>query len=522
MSYKQIFKSMKILKFMIIALLAMCGLNSCSEDCDHEFNDVDYSKSIIGIWSSESEAYEEGIRFTEDGKFNAFGNKGEGDFYVDGTWKLHKNRLVLTTSNGTTHFSGTIQVYAEDVMLMTSDGSKDTHVYHYYVDSPFPKSLVGTWTCLEANFAEALTINENGSLVSTRLEGGNYWDGMQGTFMEEEGAYGIELNGDYSFGSYEVVSGELLVLINNKTNTRRTYRFCKEDLSEEIVGMWVCNDGPQDKENEMIIRTYDTNGKVATTGIYLGDDNANPILGSESNYKVIGDLVFKEFPKSVADKIGVTHTAERLIYTPKATTAGDVMTVLFYLPVGDASVESRSSYLRIKQTLDLPGQKYDYIKTFVTNVKGEDKDIPFLNTSFNFAKMDGSIIDKFMKSILFNVEFPDANTIKYSYLLEGQNIVMTAPIEVEGNKMTIKMSKTNPVYKDVVVYTFQDQDNTQMHWYMPTSSFENFFGNTSVAVMLGHGQLDINDTEAIAGVYKTIADAVESINLSLVMTKGTK
>ena len=50
---------------MIIALVAMCGLNSCSEDCDHEFNDVDYSKSIIGIWSSESEAYEEGIRFTE-------------------------------------------------------------------------------------------------------------------------------------------------------------------------------------------------------------------------------------------------------------------------------------------------------------------------------------------------------------------------------------------------------------------------------------------------------------------------
>ena len=85
MSYKQIFKSMKILKFMIIALVAMCGLNSCSEDCDHEFNDVDYSKSIIGVWSSESETYEEAIRILEDGKFMAFGNKGEGDFYVDGT-----------------------------------------------------------------------------------------------------------------------------------------------------------------------------------------------------------------------------------------------------------------------------------------------------------------------------------------------------------------------------------------------------------------------------------------------------
>jgi hypothetical protein len=136
--------------------------------------------------------------------------------------------------------------------------------------------------------------------------------------------------------------------------------------------------------------------------------------------------------------------------------------------------------------------------------------------------MNGSIIDKFLKSILFTVEFPDANTIKYSYLLEGQNIVMIAPVEVEGNKMTIKTSANNPVYHDVEVYTFQDQDNTQMHMYMHTTAFEKFFANTSVAVMLGHGQLDINDTDAIAGVYQTVADAVESINLSLVMTKTSK
>ena len=175
----------KIFIFCMMALVAMCGLNSCSEDCDHDVIDVDYSKSILGVWSSESETYEEGIRFYEDGKFIAFGNKGEGDYYVDGTWTLHRNRLVLTTSEGETHFSGIIEVYAEDVMLMTADGSKDTYVYHYFVDSPFPKSLVGTWTCLESNLAEALTINEDGSLVSTRLDGGNYWEGMKGTFMEE-------------------------------------------------------------------------------------------------------------------------------------------------------------------------------------------------------------------------------------------------------------------------------------------------------------------------------------------------
>jgi hypothetical protein len=178
-----------------------------------------------------------------------------------------------------------------------------------------------------------------------------------------------------------------------------------------------------------------------------------------------------------------------------------------------------STWLRVKQNLDLAGNKYDYIKTFVTNVKGEDKDIPFLNTSFNFAKMDGAIIDKFLKSTLFSVEFPKANEIKYSFLVDGKSNFMSAPIEVEGNKMTIKMSANGP-YHDVVVYTFQDQDNTQMHMYMPTTSFEKFFANTSVHVMLGNGQLKENDTEEIAGVYKTIADAVESINLSIVMSQS--
>ncbi|MBO7301389.1 MAG: hypothetical protein J6U58_01610 [Bacteroidaceae bacterium] len=116
----------------------------------------------------------------------------------------------------------------------------------------------------------------------------------------------------------------------------------------------------------------------------------------------------------------------------------------------------------------------------------------------------------------------EANKIKYSYLLEGKNIVIDAPIEVDGNKMTIKMSANNPAYQDVDMYAFQDQDNTQMHWYMPTTSFEKFFGNTSVALMLGYGQLDKDDTEGIANVYKTIADAVGSINLCLVMKKTAK
>jgi hypothetical protein len=196
------------------------------------------------------------------------------------------------------------------------------------------------------------------------------------------------------------------------------------------------------------------------------------------------------------------------------------MTILFYLPVGDNNVELRSSYLRIKQHLELPGMKYDYIKTFVSNVKGADKDVEFMGYTFNFSKMNGAVLDKMLKTVLFAVEFPDANTIRYTCQYNEFNMEMDAPIEVDGNKMTIKMSERDAAYKDVDLYTFQDQDNTQMHMYMPTYAFETFFANMQIAFMSELGQLDKTDAAAVEAVFNSIDEAVETINLSLVMTKA--
>ena len=378
-----------------------------------------------------------------------------------------------------------------------------------FIEVDYSKDLVGTWTCLEADYASSLVFTADGKVLCSGVGGGEYWEDINGVFSSKNNNLSISFENGHKFdGRLDMVANKC-ISIANEDGTLHTYNYCANNLADEVVGMWVWVDSNNGNGTDnMAIQTYKEDGTAIFTAFYEGEGYT---VNNESTYRIIGDLLIQNVPNN-----NPSYMARRLIYNANATALGDVLTS--YDPTSNETL----SWLRISQSLDLAGQKYDYIKTFVSNVKGEDKDIPFLNTSFNFAKMDGSIIDKFLKSILFTVEYPDANTIKYSYLLEGQNIVMTAPIEVEGNKMTIKMSQTNPVYKDVVVYTFQDQDNTQMHWYMPTSSFENFFGNTSVAVMLGHGQLDINDAEAIAGVYQTIADAVESINLSLVMTKGTK
>ena len=375
--------------------------------------------------------------------------------------------------------------------------------------------LVGTWTYIRANYAEALVFNADGTILSTGVEDGEYWENVAGTYVIKDNVVTMKFEDDDNVkGHIDVVPG-IAFTVYEEDGENWTFNYCKEDLSDEILGMWVGNDGVA-AGNKMNIQTFKENGKATFTG--FGSYADTYFVNDETSYKVVGDLLIYSLPQDKLVEGASPYITLKLSYTPNGTAYGDIMGQL----AKTDKAEITSSWLRIKQTLDLPGNQYDYIKTFVTNVKGEDKDIPFLNTSFNFAKMDGAIIDKFLKSILFTVEFPEANKIKYSYLLEGQNIVIEAPILVEGNKMTIKMSAINPAYLDVDMYAFQDQDNTQMHWYMHTTSFEKFFANTSVALMLGHGQLDKNDTEAIANVYKTIADAVHSINLSLVMTKTAK
>ena len=403
-------------------------------------------------------------------------------------------------------------------MLGFSSCSEDCN--HEFIEVDYSKDLVGTWTCLTADYAEALVIKADGSVVSTGVENGEYWDGVKGSIKTTNNKMSLlfEDNDNYE-GRFEMICGEAFTIFD-ENGKHLTYRYCANDLADEVLGMWVCNDGPQNNENEVIIRTYDKNGKVITTGVYTGGDNTNPILNSEANYKVVGDLVFKEFPKDIADKTGITHNAERLIYTPKATASGDIMTILFYLPVGDSNVELRSSYLRINQSLDLAGQKYDYIKTFVSNVKGEDKDIDFMGYTFNFAKMDGSGLDKMLKALLFAVEFPDANTLGYSYQMNGNKETYNSPIVVEGNTMTIKMSEKVATLKDVVLYAFQDADCSQMHFYMHKTAFVNFYTNMQAMLMEATDeQFDINNAEAVNAIYDNINNAVETINVSLVMSK---
>ena len=387
---------------------------------------------------------------------------------------------------------------------------------HDFIEVDHSKDLVGTWTCMEANYAEALVINADGSVLSTGVEDGEYWENIKGNIKTINNKMTLTFeDGDNYEGRFEMICGEAFTIFD-VNGDHLTYRYCENDLADEVVGMWVCTYVPW-MDADMAVNVYQADGKAFFTG-FVGNVDFDYAANVETTYTVIGDLMFQSNPMSYEG--APQYLVFRLDYSPNGSELGDVLTNTNLMAFGDEVFETTASMFRIRQTLDLAGKKYDYIKTFVSNVKGEDKDIDFMGYTFNFAKMDGSGLDKMLKSLLFAVEFPDANTLGYSYQMNGNKETYNSPIVVEGNKMTIKMSDKVATLKDVVLYAFQDADCSQMHFYMHKTAFVNFYTNMQAMLMEATDeQFDINNAEAVNAIYNEINNAVETINVSLVMSK---
>ena len=364
--------------------------------------------------------------------------------------------------------------------------------------------LVGTWTCLTNGYAEALVIKADGSVLSTGYDGEDYWENVAGNIVIKNNvATMIFEDGDNFKGHFDLVPGVAFTIYAEDGN-HLTFNLCEEDLADEIVGMWVCTQGVFGNEEEStIIVTYKDNGKAYLSGFF--PETNGYVNQIESNYKVIGNMIIS----SVED--GTRYLIKKIDIIPNGTELGDIMTTY------DLATGTNPSFLRIKQHLELAGKTYNYHNVYVSNVDGVDQEINILGDSFNFAKMDGSELDLKLRSTLFKVEFPKADTIKYTCRYSSElEASVEAPIAVDGNKLTIKMSEVYPSCKDVVLYTYQDADNSQMHMYMPTTSFINFFGNMQVTMMAQLGQLNLNDAAAVKAVYDNIDAAVNTINVSLV------
>ena len=183
---------MKKIKLFVIALVAMCGFSACSEDCDHNFIEYDYSKD-----------------------------------------------------------------------------------------------LVGTWTCLQNGYAEALVISADGSAVSTGIEDGEYWEDVRGNIKTINNKMTMTFeDGDNWEGRFEMLSGEAFTIFEENGETF-TYNYCANDLSEEIVGMWVFDKG----DENIAITTYSEDGYMITT-TQASEFIPGDLVNGVSKYKLLVTLDF--------------------------------------------------------------------------------------------------------------------------------------------------------------------------------------------------------------------------------------
>ena len=388
---------------------------------------------------------------------------------------------------------------------------------HEFIEYDYSQDLVGTWTCMDMDYAEALVIKADGSVEVTGVVDGEYFE-TKGTIkvVNNKMTYKLD-NGDEWEGRFEMTKGESFTMVwDDEFDIRYTYRYCENDLADEIVGMWVCNEGLPGVENDMVIKTYTENGKMAMT-TQTSEIVGKDLVNVESDYKVIGDLLFMMLPTENVTEGKTPYLASQLTYIPDGTSLGDILTEKSYVAFNNGDViYSTASFLRVKQSLNLTGKTYDYSSAYVTNVKGKDEDFSIMGNIFNIANINGGDFDIILGSTLFCVEL-NANSIKHKYILNGQDKVFDAPITVEGNKVTLDMSAVNPALRKVEMYMYQDADDSQLHMYMHTDAFINYFANLEVVTLLQAGNINQSDAAAVAKVFADMEARVESINVSFVL-----
>ena len=381
---------------------------------------------------------------------------------------------------------------------------------HEFIEYDNTKNLVGTWTYLEEGQAEAMVIKEDGSFTITGVMNGGI-----GALYEEKGTIKVVNNkvtlvynsGDVFEGRLELVVGKSLsIVLNEEYDIRLTYDYCANDLADEIVGMWVCNDGPTSAKGDMMIQVFNADGSSVMTG------HADELLVNDksTSYKVVGDLVFLTMNKE-----SVKYETFKMTYSPNGTAYGDIMTLT--LAINNANIAPTTTWVRVKQSLDLAGKTYDYKSAYVTNAKGKDEDFTIMGNTFNIDKIKAYDFDKMFGGDLFCVEL-NANSFKYKLRLDnGQYTGFDTPMTIDGNKVTLDMNAINPALRKVEMYMFQDANDTQVHIYMHTDAFINYFANMEVYTLILEGKIDPTDTAAIEKVFADMEARVESINVSFVM-----
>ena len=406
------------------------------------------------------------------------------------------------------------KLMAVGLVAMIGLGSCEKDCDHNFIEYDYTNDLVGTWSIIGPDHAEALVIKADGTIEYTGVDQREYFEGTARYEVVNNRMKLMWDDGTTDEGRLDVVRGvNFSITIDEETGGGFYYAYCPEDLSDKMVGSWMYQ---TDMTSE--IHSYYADGTADCRAYYYMDEPYESLI--TGTYKVIGDILFETMVYGEGED-AVLSFASRISYKPDGSPFGDVMTSHSLGINGEELEEYDAAVVRVKPSIDLAGKQYDYKETKVTNVKGDDMDINFMGYTFNFAKMDGSGLDAMLKTLLFHIEFTDANTLRYTYQQNNGKETFDVPVEVEDYKVTVKMSAKMPTLKDVVFYAFQNEGGNQMHLCMDKVAFVNFYTNMQAMLMEATDeQFDITDAEAVNAIHNHIDQAVETIKVSFVMEAG--
>jgi hypothetical protein len=385
---------------------------------------------------------------------------------------------------------------------------------HDFIEHDYTNDLVGTWSVIGPDSAEALEIKADGTMKFTGVFEGEFFESMARYELANNRMKMVWDDGVTQEGRLNVVSGaSFSLVIDEERGAGYYFAYCHKEFSDKVVGSWLIQ---TDETSE--IHTYYDNGTTKTVGYYynLGEHFETSVPGT---YKVVGDILFDNVQYS-EDK--VLSFGARISHESNGSPFGDTLTTTSLYLQDNELLEEVTTAVRVNPSLDLASKKYNFAGCNVTNVKGESKEVEFMGYNFNFAEMDGSGLDVMLKALSFNIEFDgEGKKLLYSYKYKDETYSFDAPIEVEGNKITAKMSDKVPTLKDVMFYAFQSVDSNHLQLCMDKTSFVNFYTNMQAKLKEATDeQFDITNADSVNTIYNEINSAVETIKLSIAMEQG--
>ena len=148
--------------------------------------------------------------------------------------------------------------------------------------------IVGTWIYCQDGQFEALTINADGSLLSSGMEDGEYWKDIEGQWTLKEHKFVMAFEDEDDFeGTVEVVAGHSLSITPSSENQHYVYDYAEKTLPSKFVGTWSAD---EDSWVETLVIKAD--GSVTSSG---NDDSGESWTNVKGNILIACDSIYISF-----------------------------------------------------------------------------------------------------------------------------------------------------------------------------------------------------------------------------------